>query len=62
MTDIEIANGRLHIVIEGFVHDPARAIKIDLDHEHYRALVIEVADPAATVHAINDAVRGLPAT
>jgi hypothetical protein len=31
------------------VHDPAQTIVVDLDHEHYRALVIEVADPAQVV-------------
>jgi hypothetical protein len=40
------------------VHEAERAIKIDLDHEHYAALVVEVQDPVATVEAINAAVRG----
>ena len=31
------------------VHDPAQTIVVDLQHEHYRALVIEVADPAHVV-------------
>jgi hypothetical protein len=31
------------------VHDPARTIVVDLEHEHYRALVIEVAEPAKVV-------------
>ena len=31
------------------VHDPAQTIVVDLDHEHYRALVIEVAEPARVV-------------
>jgi hypothetical protein len=31
------------------VHDPARTIVVDLAHEHYRALVIEVADPSEAV-------------
>jgi hypothetical protein len=43
---------------EGFVffdvHDPERTVVIDLDHEHYKRLVIEVEDP-------NDAVRTLRA-
>lgn len=38
------------------VHHPERAIKIDLDHEHYAALVVEVEDPVATVRAINAAL------
>ncbi len=42
------------------VHHPEEAVKIDLDHEHYAALVVEVADPVATVRAINVAIRGLP--
>ncbi|MEO8295789.1 MAG: hypothetical protein ABI613_09755, partial [Gemmatimonadota bacterium] len=28
------------------VHDPERTIVIELEHEHYRRLVIEVEDPA----------------
>lgn len=40
------------------VHHAERAIKIDLDHEHYAALIVEVEDPPATVAAINAAVRG----
>ncbi len=117
MTEVEIANGHLRVVVEGFdkilalhstldvplthvrgasqdpealrerhglrlggtslpgvvaagtffdgqwwfldVHHPEDAVKIDLDHEHYAALIIEVADPVATVRAINDAIRGL---
>lgn len=31
------------------VHDPGRTIVVDLVHEHYRALVIEVDDPVRTV-------------
>ncbi|HUY97406.1 MAG TPA: hypothetical protein VMW47_07300 [Verrucomicrobiae bacterium] len=31
------------------VHDPARAIVVELTHEHYRALVLEVDDPPGTV-------------
>lgn len=31
------------------VHDPARTIVVNLEHEHYRALVIEVAEPAKVV-------------
>ena len=42
------------------VHRPENAVKIDLDHEHYRALVVEVADPVATVKAINAAIRTRP--
>ena len=38
------------------VHHPEQAVKIDLDHEHYAALIVEVADPVATVRAINGAI------
>jgi hypothetical protein len=31
------------------VHNPAQTIVVDLTHEHYRALIIEVAEPAHTV-------------
>lgn len=31
------------------VHEPARTIVIELSHEHYDELVIEVADPAGAV-------------
>ena len=116
MTEIEIAEGRLRVVVEGFdkvlalrstldvplthvrgasqdpdalrerhglrlggtslpgviaagtfydgawwfldVHHPEHAVRIDLDHEHYAALIVEVADPAVTVRAINAAIRG----
>ena len=38
------------------VHDPERTIVIDLDHEHYRRLVVEVADPPATVALLQSAM------
>jgi hypothetical protein len=38
------------------VHDPERTIVIDLDHEHYKRLVIEVEDPAEVVQRIRAAV------
>jgi hypothetical protein len=31
------------------VHDPARTVVLELDHEHYRKLVVEVEDPAAVI-------------
>lgn len=34
------------------VHDPERTIVLELDHEHYQRLVVEVADPAAAVAKI----------
>jgi hypothetical protein len=41
------------------VHHPEVAVKIELDHEHYAALIVEVADPAETVAAINAAIAAL---
>jgi hypothetical protein len=38
------------------VHDPERTIVLDLDHEHYKRLVIEVADPAAAVTLLRTAI------
>lgn len=38
------------------VHDASKAVKIDLDHEHYAALIVEVPDPEATVTAITGAI------
>ena len=40
------------------VHDPARAVVIRLDHEHYKQLVVGVDDPQATVAAIEAALAG----
>jgi hypothetical protein len=43
------------------VHDPERTIVLDLDHEHYKRLVIEVADPAAAVATLSAATgRAFP--
>jgi len=39
------------------VHDPAKAIAITLHDDRYAKIVIEVADPGATIAAIN-AARG----
>jgi hypothetical protein len=45
---------------EGFVffdvHDPERTVVIDLDHEHYKRLVIEVEDPKETVRTMRAAM------
>jgi hypothetical protein len=41
------------------VHHPEEAVKIDLDHEHYATLIVEVENPVATVAAINAAVATL---
>jgi hypothetical protein len=39
------------------VHHPQNAITIQLAHEHYTTLVIEVENPTSTVAAIEEAVR-----
>ncbi|HVS05339.1 MAG TPA: hypothetical protein VHK65_04130 [Candidatus Dormibacteraeota bacterium] len=41
------------------VHDPDRTVVIELDHEKFAKLVLEVEDPQATAAAINAAVAGL---
>jgi hypothetical protein len=38
------------------VHDPEGTIVLDLNHEHYKQLVIEVESPAATVARVKDAI------
>ena len=38
------------------VHDPERTIVIDLDHEHYQRLVIEVEHPADVVANLGAAI------
>ena len=38
------------------VHDPERTIVLDLDHEEYKRLVVEVSDPTATVALIEQAI------
>ena len=38
------------------VHDADHAVKIDLDHEHYAALIVQVADPGSTVQDIRAAI------
>ena len=39
------------------VHDPEKTIVLDLDHEHYKRMVIEVADPPAAVKLLEGAQR-----
>ncbi|MCL6092796.1 MAG: hypothetical protein M0Z32_05290 [Actinomycetota bacterium] len=39
------------------VHNPDRALVIDLENEHYKRLVVEVGDPAATAEIINEAIK-----
>ena len=40
------------------VHDPDRTVVIELDHEKFAKLVLEVEDPRAAAAAINAAVAG----
>lgn len=40
------------------VHDPAQTIVIELDHETYERLIVEVADPAAAVSTIQSGMGG----
>jgi hypothetical protein len=42
------------------VHDPERTVVIDLDHEHYKRLVIEVADPADVVARLHSVIAATP--
>ncbi|MDQ2666815.1 MAG: hypothetical protein M3Z05_12480 [Gemmatimonadota bacterium] len=37
------------------VHNPENTIVLELEHEHYKRLVIEVADPAAAVARLSAA-------
>jgi hypothetical protein len=39
------------------VHDPESTIVIDLDHEHYKQLIVEVEDPPAAVRMLRAAIR-----
>lgn len=47
---------------EGFVfwdvHDSENAIRIGLDHEHYKELIVEVENPVVAVETINNAIGG----
>jgi hypothetical protein len=38
------------------VHDPDGTVVIELDHEHYQRLVIEVADPADVVQRLQSVI------
>jgi hypothetical protein len=38
------------------VHDPDNTIVLDLDHENYKKLVLEVADPAGAVVMLQSAL------
>jgi len=41
------------------VHDPERTIVLELDHEHYKRLVLEVSSPDAALALLTDAIAGL---
>jgi hypothetical protein len=41
------------------VHDPERSIVLELDHETYKRLVLEVASPEAAVALLSEALAGL---
>ena len=41
------------------VRELANTIIVSLDHERYRKLIIEVADPSATVSRLHDATKGV---
>jgi hypothetical protein len=38
------------------VHDPERTIVLELDHDHYKRLVVEVEDPEGAVTLLNKAI------
>jgi hypothetical protein len=40
------------------VHDPERTVVLELEHETYRRLVVEVEDPAAVVATLEAAIAG----
>lgn len=41
------------------VHDPDRTIVLELDHEFYKRLVLEVPSPEAAVALLNDALASV---
>lgn len=43
------------------VHDPAKAIAIDLHDEHFSTVIVEVADPEASIRDIEGRILSLPA-
>jgi hypothetical protein len=38
------------------VHDPEKTIVLELEHEHYKRLVVEVEDPHAVAAMLTDAL------
>ena len=39
------------------IHDPARTVVLELEHERYRRLIVEVEDPASVVQQFRSAGR-----
>ena len=39
------------------VHDPENTIVLELEHEHYKRLVVEVEDPARAVSTLQTAIN-----
>jgi hypothetical protein len=44
------------------VHHPEKTIVVELEHERYQKLIVEVADPEAAVARINNALTDLTQT
>ena len=42
------------------VHNPAKAITVELRHDRYAQLIIEVADPPAAIALIGEAIKSNP--
>jgi hypothetical protein len=42
------------------VHHPEKTIVVELDHERFGKLIIEVADPSAAVSLIKSAISATP--
>lgn len=40
------------------VRDPAKTLIVSLEHERYKKLIVEVADPTATVEQLRAAIGG----
>jgi hypothetical protein len=40
------------------VHDPDRTVALDLDHEFYKKVIIQVDDPEIVARAIQDSLPG----
>jgi hypothetical protein len=40
------------------IRDPAQTIVVSLEHERYKKLIFEVADPQAAVKMLADAIQG----